>query len=132
MSKDAIRAAIYLCQVNENCTALIFGQSRVAPVQITSIPCLELCAAVLAAQAVDKITKEIDIDIEINKAIFYTDSKVVLRYIQNESRRFYGYVANYVQLICNISSPEQWTYVDTNDNPTDLATRPLNPQNLAE
>ena len=132
-SEDAIGAAVYLRQVNdrgENCTALVFGQSRVAPVQITSIPRLELCAAVLAAQAVDKITKEIDT--EIDEATFYTDSKVVLGYIQNESRRFYVYVANRVQLIRKISSPEQWTYVDTNENPADLATRPLNPQNLAE
>lgn len=33
----------------ENCTALVFGQSRVAPVQVTSIPRLELCATALAA-----------------------------------------------------------------------------------
>ena len=132
-SEDAIGAAVYLRQVNdrgENCTALVFGQSRVAPVQITSIPRLELCAAVLAAQAVDKIIKEIDT--EIDEVTFYTDSKVVLGYIQNESRRFYVYVANRVQLIRKISSPEQWTYVDTSENPADLATRPLNAQNLAE
>lgn len=132
-SEGAIGAAVYLRQVNdrgEYCTALLFGQSRVAPVQITSIPRLELCAAVLAAQAVDKIIKEIDI--EIDEITFYTDSKVVLGYIQNESRRFYVYVANRVQLIRKISSPEQWTYIDTNENPADLATRPLNAQSLAE
>ena len=88
-SEDAIGAAVYLRQVNdrgENRTALVFGQSRVAPIQITSIPRLELCAAVLAARAVDKIMKEMDV--EIDEATFYTDSKVVLGYIQNESRRF--------------------------------------------
>ena len=132
-SEDAIGAAVYLRQVNdrgENHTALVFGQSRVAPIQITSIPRLELCAAVLASQAVDKIMKEMDV--EIDEATFYTDSKVVLGYIQNESRRFYVYVANRVQLIRKISSPEQWTYVDTNENPADLATRPVNARNLAE
>ena len=105
-SKDAIRAAIYLRQVNDrgkNCTALVFGQSRVTPVHITSISRLELCAVVLVAQAVNKITKEIDI--EIDKATFYTNSKVVLGYIQNESQRFYVYMANHVQLICKMSRP---------------------------
>lgn len=63
---------------------------------------------------------------------FYTDSKVVLGYIQNESRGFYVYVANSVQVIRKISNPEQWTYLDTNENPADLATRPLNAQNIAE
>ena len=37
---------------------MLFGQSKVAPVQTTSIPRLELCAAVLATQAVEKITNE--------------------------------------------------------------------------
>ena len=125
-SEDAIGVAVYLRQVNErgeNCTALVFGQSRVALVQITSIPRLELCAAVPAAQAIDRIIKEMDI--EINEVTFYTDLKVVLRYIQNESGRFYVHVANRVQLIRKVSSPEQWTCVDTNENPADLATRPF-------
>ena len=120
-SEDATVAAVYLRQVDnrgENCTALVFGQSRVAPVQITSIPRLELCAAVLAAQAVDKIMEEIDMGID--EFTFYIDSKVVLGYIQNESRRFYVYVANRVRLIRKISSPEQWTYVDTDENPAFL------------
>ena len=76
---DASEDAVYLHQVNdrgENCSALVFGQSRVAAIQITSIPRLELCAAVLAAQAVDKIMKEMDV--EIDEATFYTESKVVL------------------------------------------------------
>ena len=107
-SEDATGAAVYLRQVDnrgENCTALVFGQSRVAPVQITSIPRLELCATVLAAQAVDKIIKEIDMGID---------------------------EFTFVQLIRQISSPEQWNCVDTNENPADLTTRPLNAQNFAE
>ena len=56
-------------------------------------------------QAVDRITKEIDM--EISETLFYTDSKVVLGYMCNESRRFQIYVANRVQTICKISSPNQ-------------------------
>jgi len=108
--------------------ALLFGQSKVAPAQTTSIPRLELCAAVLASQAVNKIVKEIDM--EINEITFYTDSKVVLGYIQNESRRFYVYVANRVQTTRKISSPKQWKYVDTSENPADLSTRCLNAQSF--
>ena len=76
-SEDATGAAVYLRQVDnrgENCTALVFGQSRVAPVQITSIPRLELCATALAAQAADKIIKEIDMGID--EFTFYTDWKL--------------------------------------------------------
>ena len=67
---------------------------------------------------------------EINKITFYTDSNVVLGYIQNKSQRFYVYVANRVQTIPKISSPKQWKYVGTSENPADLSTRCLNAQSL--
>ena len=130
-SKDAIGASIYLQLSNDRrelSTTLLFGQSKVAPAQTTSIPHLELCAAVLASQAVDKIIKEIDM--EINEVTFYTDSRVVLSYIQNKSRRFYVYVANRVQTIWKISNPKQWKYIDTAKNPADLSTRCLNVRSL--
>ena len=107
---------------------LIFGQSKVAPVQITSIPRLELCAAVLAAQAASRILKEIDM--KIDEVIFYTDSKVVLGSIQNDSRRFHLYVANRVQLIRRLSEPHCWRYVGAGRGPADLAARRMSVSGL--
>ena len=89
-SQRAIGAAIYLRLFNtknEVAVSLVFGQAKVAPINPVSIPRLELCGAVLAVQAVDKISKELDM--AISEVVFYTDSKVVLGYIRNESRRFY-------------------------------------------
>ena len=132
-SQDAIGVAIYLKSINETggvAVSLVYGQTRVAPLQITSIPRLELCGAVLAAQAVEKVTK--NIDFEIDKVAFYTDSKVVLGYISNPSRRFYVYVANRVQTIHKISEPHQWKYVQSNSNPADLATRGVQAKDLME
>ena len=48
-----------------------------------------------------------ELDVEVNKEIYYSDSKVVLGYIQNESRRFYVYVANCVQTIRNATDPHR-------------------------
>ena len=107
-SQRAIGVAVYLRLFNckeEHSVSLVFGQAKVAPINPISIPRLELCGAVLAVQAVDRITKEIDMD--ISETVFYTDSKVVLGYICNESRRFHIYVANRVQTIRKISSPDQ-------------------------
>ena len=132
-SKDAIGTAIYLRLVNrhdEVCTALLFSQSRVAPIHTPSIPRLELCGAVLVTQAVGKLLKEIDMNID--SVTYYTDSKVVLGYIQNESRRFYVYVANRVQIIRRVSEPSQWKHIDTGQNPADLATRCMSPLKLLE
>ncbi|XP_022790232.1 uncharacterized protein LOC111329735 [Stylophora pistillata] len=131
-SKDAPGACVYLRLVNDSgevATSLVFGQSKVAPLQTTSIPRLELCGAMLATQAVARILKEIDIQLDDIK--FYTDSKAALGYIQNESRRFYVYVANRVEIIRRVSSPDQWSYIETSDNPADLATRCLNASSLA-
>ena len=132
-SQRAIGVAVYLRLFNpkgEVCVSLVFGQAKVAPINPISVPRLELCRAVLAVQAVDRITKEIDI--VISDAVFYTDSKVVLGYICNESRRFHIYVANRVQAIRKISFPDQWRYVESSNNPADLATRGLRPKDLAE
>lgn len=89
-SEDAIGASVYLRLIShkgEISTTLVFGQSRVAPAQSTSIPRLELCAAALAVQAGAKILKEIDM--KIDEVTYYIDSRVVLGYLQNDSRRFY-------------------------------------------
>ena len=130
-SQEAIGAAVYLRQLDERHevnVSFLYGQSRVASTKPTSIPRLELCGAVLSTQAVKKVFKELDF--EIDEVTFYTDSKVVLGYIRNEIRRFYVYVANRVQMIRNGSSPEQWHYVDTGANPADLATREVTAKNL--
>ena len=93
-------------------------------------PRLKLCEALLAVEAVDRITKEIDIPIW--DTVFYTDSKVVLGYVCNESRRFHIYMANRIQTIRKISSPDKWRYVESSNNLADLSIRGLHPKDLAE
>ncbi|CAB4037161.1 tubulin polyglutamylase TTLL1, partial [Paramuricea clavata] len=102
--------------------SLVFAKGKLAPKQATTIPRLELCAAVLATQAVERTIKELK-SLTIDEVVFYTDSKVILGYIQNESRRFYVYVDNRIQIIRKVSEPSQWRYIETTDNPADLATR---------
>lgn len=55
--------------------------------------------------------------------LYYTDSKVVLGYIHNQSRRFYVYVHNRIQRIHQSSHPDQWRYVHTDLNPADIGSR---------
>ena len=105
-SKDAIEVAAYLKQLNqkgEASVSLEFGQAKVAPIRPTSIPRLELCAAVLSTKAVKKLRTELDLTIDAVK--FYTDSKVVLGYVKNDARRFHVYVANRIQTIRDTSEP---------------------------
>lgn len=60
----------------------------------------------------------------------YTDSKVVLGYIFNETKRFDIYVHNRVQRIRHSTQPHQWNFVPTHLNPADAASRGLPSEQL--
>ncbi len=106
--------------------SFIMGKARVAPLKQVTVPRLELTAAVLSAKTSAQLQRELEYE-EV-KEFFWTDSKVVLGYIANETRRFHIFVANRVQQIQDHSSPDQWRYVDTKLNPADHASRGLSPK----
>lgn len=100
---------------------LVMAKSRVGPSKAVTMPRLELTAAVTSAKIGYFLSKELEYkDIQ---HYFWTDSKVVLGYIKNESKRFHIFVANRVQQIRELSSTEQWQYVESRLNPADLASR---------
>ena len=72
--------------------SLIFGKSRVVPVKYISILRFELTAATLSVK-ISKMLKD-ELDIHISSEVFWTDSQVVLGYINKDSRRFKIFVAN--------------------------------------
>lgn len=65
------------------------------------------------------------LDLKLNSVRVYTNIKVALRYICNETKHFYTYVHNSVQRIRQSSTLEQWHYVRTDENPADHALRSL-------
>lgn len=65
------------------------------------------------------------IDLEISSSFFWTDSKVTLRYIKNESRRLKTYVANRVSEIRDVSQPSQWRHCPGSLNSAHNASRGL-------
>ena len=132
-SEKAIAAAAYSVGCIDNNTEtirLVLGKAKVAPKSGHTIPRLELCAAVLAVEVFKTIHEHLELTFD--KVLFFTDSKVVLGYIKNRSRRFYTYVSNRVAKILHYSKPEQWYYVNSADNPANCATRPNLAANLIE
>ena len=114
----------YLKLVDEyghmHCT-LMMAKVRVTPRKFVSIPRLELVAAVLAVKISALIKKEFEME-ELTEYL-WTDSKVVLGYIANDSRAFKTFVANRVQAIQEYSSANQWNYIPSEDNPADDTSR---------
>ena len=102
--------------------AIVTGSSRVAPRNATSIPRLELCAAMEAAKAATTIMSELRV--KPDQLFLYSDSQIVLGYLNNLGKRFEKYVERRVAIILNQTSPSSWYYVGTKENPADLASRP--------
>ncbi|XP_069108188.1 uncharacterized protein [Argopecten irradians] len=121
-STTAIAAVGYVRTIDEEThVGFAMGKAKLAPTQGHTVPRLELCAAVLATDL--GVTLSEALAIPKDKVHYYTDSKVVLGYLSNTTRRFYTYVANRVHKVLQISSPDQWAYIPTQQNPADQATR---------
>ena len=107
-------------------TAFILGKSRVAPKKSVSIPRLELNAAAMACKLAALVQKELRK--KPAEVVYWTDSMAVLRFIRNTTSRFKVFVANRLAVIHEHTQPSQWKYVSTAENPADLASRGISPQ----
>lgn len=103
--------------------AFMMGKARVAPLKQTTIPRMELTAAVMAVN-IDKVMRK-ELEIELQDSAFWTDSTAVLKYIANEALRLKTFVANRIAVIKENTNVEQWNHVDTSENPADCASRGL-------
>lgn len=107
------------------------GKSRVTPNSVLTIPRLELSAAVVAVRVTNLLRAELAIeDLKEFFCTDWTDSTVILGYINNDARRFQIFVANRVQRIKSSTTPEQWAHIVSEDNPADHASRGLTAEQL--
>ncbi len=104
------------------------AKSRLAPNRQVTIPRLELCGAVCATNLGALVQRELRI--KLDDVIYWTDSTVVLQYIKDTRKRFHTFVANRVATILDQTSPSQWCYTDTRNNPADDASRGLKADQL--
>ena len=108
--------------------SFVISKSRVTPLKSITIPRLELSAATVSVRVDSLLQRELDIP--LGKSTFWTDSTAVLRYVENEDRRFQTFVANRVAVIRDQSDPVQWKFVDGALNPADFASRGLTADKL--
>ena len=121
--------ATYLRSTNisgQHHVALVTGKSRVAPLKSVTIPRLELTAATVSVKVGSLVIEELDIP--NLPVVYWTDSTIVLGYIDNETTRFNTFERNRINTIHRLSQKEWWRYVPSEDNPADFASRGLSPK----
>ena len=130
-SEEAYTAVVYLCVQEPNGTihiSIVMGKTRVAPLKRLTIPRLELCGTLLLAQTMSHI--QTVLDISPHNVYAWTDSTVVLAWLNGDPRRFKTFVSNRVSQIVKCVPSQKWRHVSGHDNPTDCASRGLLPSEL--
>ena len=126
-SSKAYGCAAYLRLVKDDQVQVSFviGKSRLAPLKEKrlSIPKLELQTATIAVRIKVKLLSETNFNVK--NIYFWSDSKAVLKYIYNENKHFPVYVMHRLDEIQSNSSINDWNYIPTNLNISDLCTRPI-------
>lgn len=103
---------------------LMCSKSRVAPKNPnTTIPRLELLAALLSARLLSNIVSIVPKHINFTTQCF-SDSLVALSWIKNESKIHPKFIQNRVKEIRALFPSKTWSHIASKSNPADLATRP--------
>ncbi|KAL0858718.1 hypothetical protein ABMA27_011195 [Loxostege sticticalis] len=131
-ASNAAYAAVVYARVidkeNNVRVVLLTAKTKVCPIKIVSIPRLELCGAALLTKLLKEVAKVLEVD---KTNIFaWTDSTVVLAWLNSQPRRWKPFVANRVSDIITSLEPSQWAHVESKENPADVASRGLYPSEI--
>lgn len=130
-SQAAFGACIYLRCVKNNgnvVTNILCSKSRVAPLQTTTIPRLELNAALLLSRLMNKVCESLTM--KVNSITLWSDSKIVLAWLKSPPYKFKTYVAHRVAEIQSKTVDIMWRHVPSKSNPADILSRGALPDEL--
>ncbi|XP_018402353.1 PREDICTED: uncharacterized protein LOC108779395, partial [Cyphomyrmex costatus] len=132
-SNAAYAAVVYLrveSLVGQRQVSLMYAKTKVAPLKVLSVPRLELCAAVLLTRSLDFVQKAMKL---VNVPTFcWTDSSVVLAWLNATPSRWKTFVANRVSEIHSTLPNAAWKHVPTAMNPADCASRGMSASDLIQ
>lgn len=126
-SKDAYAACIYVRSIDGESNIhvnLLCAKTKVAPLKSQTIPRLELCSALLLSRLLKSVQESITIDFSY---FLWSDSQIVLCWIQTQPNKLQTFVQNRIAEIQELTEVSRWNYVNTKENPADLASRGVLP-----
>ncbi|XP_063955361.1 uncharacterized protein LOC135154088 [Lytechinus pictus] len=132
-SEEAFGTCVYIrwkLTDDEYDVRFIAAKSRVAPLKKLTLPRLELQAAVMATRLYTAIKEELTL--ELDSAVFMTDSMIVLGWIRSKARAYKPFVSARVGEIQTNSNPSWWRHVPGDQNPADDISRGIPPEKLTE
>ncbi|GBM81611.1 hypothetical protein AVEN_82341-1 [Araneus ventricosus] len=130
-SERAYGAVIYIrCVTHSGLiqTKLVCSKSRVSPLKPITVPRLELSAALLLARLMHKIVPVLDLPLD--KVCLWTDSKIVLAWLNMQPHVLKTFVSNRVAKIQSLCSNSQWRHVSSKCNPADVLSRGADAKDL--
>ncbi|XP_062704114.1 uncharacterized protein LOC134286510 [Aedes albopictus] len=122
-SESAMSAVVFLRLVEGDQVecSLIAGKTRVAPLKYTSIPRLELQAAVLGCRLAKSVTENLTMN--ISTCTYWTASQNVLCWLRADHKRYSAFVGSRISEIQESTDVREWRWVPTRSNVADDATR---------
>ncbi|XP_063362899.1 uncharacterized protein LOC134651727 [Cydia amplana] len=132
-SSVAYAACIYLKSTNERgdvVVRLLCAKAKVAPVQATTIPRLELCACLLGAQLASAVSKTLRC--QIAQKFYWTDSSIVIAWLKTNQTKLKTFVANRVAHILELTDGSEFRHVPTALNPADYPSRGVEARRLPD
>ena len=130
-SEKAIGHISFMRSINEDGkihVCFITASSKLCPRAATTMPRLELCAAMEAGKAASMLYN--NLSTKPDAVYLHTDSMIVIGYLSNKTKHFSKYVERRVSIINNLFPHKHWHYVPTKENPADHASRPQTPSAL--
>ncbi|XP_066603396.1 uncharacterized protein [Prorops nasuta] len=125
-------ACIYIRTINNNREVecqLLCSKSRVAPLKGLTIPKAELCGALLLTKLYQDIIKSLSY--QTLESFFWTDSSIVLHWINMPTNRLKIFVSNRVSEIQSKTTIANWHHVTSRDNPADALSRGQKPREFS-